>query len=279
MRHVLGYMLLTCFIFSSLSMAQQPQAKIDTQNKFSAAKIEQLLAMDKKERKAHIESLDPKERRGLWAQLKREQSLRNGLATKQGAYQSPTALDPSVVSQMNTARWNERAVGTIAYDRDFPTIGFGGGEWVGNRFNTHTGVNVWANGTVNTVQAVVVPGPAKTNNTAGIMILGPQTGGGGATALATVFSPVSGVIDSIQFTGLSVNYTGSEFFVLLWDAANSYIPVLGNGTTLGQGHHGVVGYAGGAGVNGTFNLGGGMNAFVRATGNIVPVELMNFDVQ
>jgi hypothetical protein len=41
----------------------------------------------------------------------------------------------------------------------------------------------------------------------------------------------------------------------------------------------VVGYTGGTGPNitGTFDFGGTLNAFVRARGNIVPVELMSFD--
>jgi hypothetical protein len=40
-----------------------------------------------------------------------------------------------------------------------------------------------------------------------------------------------------------------------------------------------VGYTGGLGITGTFNLGGNLNALVRASGNIVPVELMWFEIE
>jgi hypothetical protein len=173
-----------------------------------------------------------------------------------------------------------RVVGTIAYDSGFPSTGFGGGNIVGNRFNTHTGVPVLASGTVSTIQAQVAPGTANTTSSAGFVLLGPQTVGGGAMALFSTFTNATGVIDSLTFPGIGVSYPGSSFFVLFGDFASVYIPVFGPGTTQGQGHHGVVGYTGGMGPNitGTSNL-GGLNSFIRATGNIVPVELMEFDVQ
>jgi hypothetical protein len=176
-----------------------------------------------------------------------------------------------------------KSIGTIAYDSDFPSISFGGGALVGNRFDTHTGIPVIASGTVSTVQAVVVQGPAftQTSSNAGIFILGPQTVGGGAPGLFSTFTTASGVLDTVSFAGLGVSYTGSEFFVLLADNAGSYVPVLGTGTTLGQGHHGLVGYTGGSApsITGTFNFGNAFNTLVRATGNIVPVELMSFGVE
>jgi len=127
----------------------------------------------------------------------------------------------------------------------------------------------------------VVPGAAKTASSAGFVMLGPQTGGGAAFAIVSTFTNVSGVIDTVSFTGLGASYTGSSFFVLFGDFASSYIPVLGTGSALGQGHHGAVGYTGGMGPNitGTFDFGGIYNAIIRATGNVVPVELMAFDVE
>lgn len=171
-------------------------------------------------------------------------------------------------------------VGTVIYDSGFPTIGFGGGEYVGNKFDTATGFPMLASGTISTVRAAVVPGPANTNSTAGVLLLGPQTGSGGAAAITTLTTSASGQIDTISFSSLSVNYTGASFFALLFDFASGYIPVAGTGTNLGQGHHAVVGYSGGMfpNITDTFNFGGALNAYVRVSGNIVdpgtvPVEL------
>jgi hypothetical protein len=229
------------------------------------------------ERKARFKAMDPEERRGLWMQLKRTQVERRGLEPKRkGSGMAGHALDGGQKRSMP-----QRAIGTIVYDDGFPSTAFGGGAIVGNRFNTHTGDAVLASGTVSTIQALVVPGPAQTSNSAGFVLLGPQTGGGGAMAIFSSFTTATGVIDTVSFTGIAAGYTGSSFFVLFGDFASSYIPVFGTGSTLAQGHHGLVGYTGGMGPNitGTFNLGGGLNSFIRATGNIVPVELMNFDIE
>lgn len=243
------------------------------------AQVESLLAMPAAERRDHLKSLAPEGRRGLWIALKRAQVERRGAQSKSaGVYSSGGfALDPGVAGSVSMPR----AVGSIRYDSDFPTTGFGGGAIVGNRFDTHTGIPVLASGTVSTVVALVVPGPAQTTSSAGFVLEGPQTGGGGAMAIFSSFTVASGVIDTVSFTGIGASYTGSSFFVLFGDFANSYIPVFGTASTLGQGHHGVVGYTGGMGPNitGTFNFGNALNAFIRASGNIVPVELMKFDVE
>jgi len=279
--------LVFCLMTSSVILAQSAGQKEESpqQNEVAGAKansqadsaehIETLLAMSVKDRKAYIKKLAPSERRGLWLRLNKEKKARKGISRKAGAYQTPFPVDVEPKEE-----WASRGTtGTIAYDSGFPSIGFGGGALVGNRFNTHTAVPVLASGTVNTVHAVVVPGPANTTNSAGFVLLGPQTVGGGATALFSTMTGATGVIDTISFTGLGVNFTASSFFVLLFDNANTFIPVLGTETTLAQGHHGLVGYTGGMGITGTFNLGGNLNAFVRAGGNIVPVELMNFTVE
>jgi hypothetical protein len=238
--------------------------------------IAALRAMSRADRRAELKKLTPEERRGMWMELKREQVAKQGAAHMNYASMTghPVTAVPAALP---------RVIGTIAYDGGFPTTGFGGGALVGNRFNTHTGIPVLASGTVSTIQAVVVPGPAhgSSSSSAGFVMLGPQTTGGGALAVFSSFTNATGVIDTVSFAGLGANYTGSSFFVLFGDFASSYIPVFGTGTTLGQGHHGVVGYTGGMGPNitGTFDFGGALNAFVRATGNIVPVELMTFDVK
>jgi hypothetical protein len=237
-------------------------------------RIADLRAMSRADRHAELKSMTPEERRGLWIQLKKDQATNRGVNPED--YSSMSGFE---VTQ--TPPELNKAMGTIAYDSGFPSTGFGGGALVGNRFDSHTGIPVLTSGTVSTIQALVVPGPAPTGSSAGFVLLGPQTGGGGAFAIFSSFTTASGVIDTVSFTGIGANYTGSSFFVLFGDFASSFIPVFGTATTLGQGHHGVVGYTGGMGPNitGTFDFGGALNAFIRATGNIVPVELMAFDVE
>jgi hypothetical protein len=241
-------------------------------------RIQALIALPAAERRAQLKAMDAEQRRGVWFGLKKALAeSRSGAAQRaSSAYKgggTPATARPAPSGQ--------RAVGTIQYDSGIPSTSFGGGAIVGNRFNTHTGIPVFLSGSVNTVQAVVVPGSANTSSSAGFVLLGPQTGGGGALAIFSTFTAATGATDTLTFTGMAANYTGSSFYVLFGDFANSYIPVFGTGTTLAQGHHAVVGYTGGMGPNitGTFNLGGNLNSFVRAGGNIVPVELMTFSVE
>ena len=247
-------------------------AKLDTQ-------IQVLMGMPAAERRAFLKKLAPEERRGLWMKLKRAGFDEGAEVAK---YEELEGFPVNLGHTFKGKRvMPKAAVGTIAYDSGFPTIGFGGGALVGNRFNTHTGIPACNPGTVSTIQALVVPGPANTTSSAGFVLLGPQTTMGGAMALFSTFTAATGVIDSLTFAGLGVTYTGSSFFVLFGDFATVYVPVLGTGSTLGQGHHGVVGYTGmmGPNITGTFDFGGALNSFIRATGTIVPVELMTFDVE
>jgi len=100
-------------------------------------------------------------------------------------------------------------------------------------------------------------------------------------ALFSSFTTATGVTDTVDFNGLNVNYTGNSFFVLFGDFASSYVPAFGTGTVNSQGHHGMVGYTGGMGPNitSTFDFGGTLNGLVRASGNILPVELIEYDVE
>lgn len=248
-------------------------------NKDFKKQIDELMAMPSKERLVTLKKMDPIERRGLWFQLKKEENARKGVRAKSGAYQNANAIAIDV--QAPGFQNPQEVIGTIRYDDGFATIGFGGGAIVGNRFNSHTGLPMLTSGTVSTIRAVVVPGPANTTSSAGFVLLGPQTGGGGAMAIFSTFGVATGVIDTVSFSGIGASYTGTEFFVLFGDFASSYIPVFGTGTTLAQGHHGVVGYTGGMGPNitGTFNFGGTLNSLIRASGNIVPVELMSFEIE
>lgn len=247
--------------------------------------VKALAAMSGPDRRAAMKKMSPDQRRGVWFQAKRYQAEQRKAKAghfPQGGHDDYKTMSRMSVSEKPGSNWNRaNLVGTIGYDSGFPTIGFGGGAIIGNRFNTHTGIPVFASGTVSTVQALVAPGPANTTSSAGFVLEGPQTGGGGAMALYSTFTVATGVIDSLSFTGIGANYTGSSFFVLFGDFASVYIPVFGTGTTKAQGHHGVVGYTGGMGPNitGTFDFGGALNSYIRATGNIVPVELMNFSVE
>ena len=245
------------------------------------AQIEKLLAMSPEKRRAYLKALAPEERRGLWRQVKQADFARRDV--EKASYKDMEGFPVDAEGWKSAKKVpTKAAVGTITYDSGFPSTAFSPGSpsLLGNRFNTHTGIPVCNPGTVSTVQALVVPGPANTTPSAGFVILGPQTTMGGAMALFSTFTTATGVIDSVTFAGLGATYTGSEFFVLFGDFANSYVPVLGSGSTLGQGHHGLVGYTGGMfpDITGTFNLGGFRNSFIRATGVIVPVELMTFEV-
>lgn len=258
-----------------------PDASAKVGSKATDPRIAELLAMSPAERRETLRNLPREERRGLWF------AVQQALVANRGGAPAPAAgsgrydgtgfpLDLGKAKKVP-----KKIIGTITYDSGFPTIGFGGGAIIGNHFNTHTGIPVLASGTVSTIRALVVPGPANTTSSAGFVLEGPQTVGGGAFAIFSTFTVATGVIDSLTFSGIGASYTGSSFFVLFGDFASVYIPVYGTGTTLAQGHHGVVGYTGGMGPNitSTFDFGGALNSFIRTRGNIVPVELMTFDVE
>lgn len=241
--------------------------------------VEELLLLSREERRAVLESLDPDDRLGLWMQVKQAE---HG--------DSEPAEFPLVGFPLDVGGWKvdgkprtKAVVGTITYDSGLPNVAFAPGapSLPGNRFNTHTGLPVCNPGTVSTVQALVVPGPgAGSMASAGFVLLGPQTGGGAAMALFSTFGPATGLIDSVTFAGMGATYTGSEFFVLFGAFSSSFVPAFGPGTNLGQGHHGVIGNTGAMGPNITTTsaFGTPLNGFIRATGTIVPVELMTFEV-
>lgn len=243
-------------------------------------RIEELRAMSKEDRHAALRAMAPDERRGLWFALKKAEQSES--LVEPGFYRNAIAQGTSGRPGGSGESRNNRAPGTIQYDDGVGSTTFGGGAIIGNRFDTHTGgVNLTASGTVDTIIGVVVEGPAFANASAGFVITGPQTGGGGAMAIFSAFTTgITGTTDTVSFSGLNVNYPGSSFFVLFGDFASSYVPAFGSGTANGQGHHGVVGYTGGMGPNitGTFDFGGALNGLVRATGNILPVELMDYGV-
>lgn len=240
------------------------------------ARVPGLVALSPEERRTALRAMSKEDRKSIWFELKRALAAANrGQAPAvKGHDVQPKATAPRTPSS-NLGP----TLGTIQYDSGAITTSFNIGAIVGNRFSTHTGAPVLNPGTVTEVQAVVVQGSAFTTSSAGFVILGPQTSMGGAFAIDSTFTAADGgTTDTVTFTGLAATYTQS-FYVLFGDFNNSYVPAFGPGTVNGQGHHGVIGITGGMGPNITATSAQStLNAFVRATGQVLPVELMSFDV-
>lgn len=271
MRWKLG---VVCGLCVSAAFAQTGGGQVPA---VSETEVNRLAALAPAERRAALKAMDPAERRGLWFAVMAKVRADRGIeapgrgnyraATPDGAPAAKSAASPD-------AALGGSQIGQIQYDSGPFTISFGGGAIIGNRFDTVAG-RALQNGNVTGVQAVVIPGPANTTSSAGFVLLGPQTGGGGAMALFSSFTVAAGATDTVDFTGFSENFSGS-YFVLFGDFSNSYVPVFGAGTTLGQGRHGMVGYTGGMGPNitSTFDFGGQFNSFIRSSATILPVELL-----
>jgi len=245
------------------------------------SRVSELQGMSRAERKAAIQAMTPDERRGVWFAVKQaDRAEKRATEPTEGFYRQAMYDTPGSAARRPAPA--TRAVGTITYDDNIGATTFGGGAIIGNRFDTHTGVPVLASGTVETVQAVVVQGPAFSSDSAGFVLEGPQTGGGGAMAIFSTFTNgLTATTETVTFAGIGASYTGSSFFVLFGDFASLYVPAFGTGSVNGQGHHGVVGYTGGMGPNitSTFDFGGTLNSLVRASGNILPVELIEYGIE
>lgn len=258
--------------------------EFETSKKAWAVSDEEKKAMSSAERKALYQSLwtlrtrfvEQVENAGfVFAEAEKKELRSEVLAGMSEAAPAEEKAEPEESPQ--------EAVGTIIYDSGMFTTSFGSGTIIGNRFNTALGQPILANGTIETISAVVVPGPSQNDSSAGFVIEGPQTVGGGAQALFSSFTNAAGTVDTVVFNNLGVNYVGNSFYVLFGDFATSYVPAFGPSTRDGQGHHGVRGYTGGMGPNITNTAPiVGLNAFIRASGNIVnpiPVELLKFEVK
>lgn len=261
------------------------QAGVSSAQSSLQAKVQTLVKMSPQARHAALKAMTKQERRSLWFELKRE--LRASKELKpvtrgSGAYDAPHRImrAKGAPEHLKVAPKAAGSLGTIKYDDGSGNTTFGGGAIIGNRFNTAVGNPVATSGTISTVVGVVAPGKSQSQSSAGFVIEGPQTASGGAFAIFSTFTGGLTQTTTVTYAGLGVNYTGSSFMVLFGDFASSYDPVFDTGTTQGQGHHGIVGYTGGQGPNitGTFDFGGTLNALVRVTGNVLPVELMSFDV-
>ncbi|AKS41529.1 hypothetical protein [Wenzhouxiangella marina] len=269
MRWKLG---VVCGMLMSVAFAQNDTGGGTS---FTDAEVERLAALAPAERRAELQAMDPAQRRGLWfAVMSEVRANRNAQQLVPGSYRAATPEGAAPAERTAAAGRGVAQSGLIQYDSGPTTITFGGGAIIGNRFDTVAGRAI-DSATLTAIQAVVVPGPANTTSSAGFVLLGPQTGGGGAMALFSSFTLASGATDTLDFVGLN-NPTGGSFYVLFGDFASVYVPAFGPGTTMGQGRHGVVGYTGGMGPNitSTFDFGGQFNSLVRASGTILPVELL-----
>lgn len=171
--------------------------------------------------------------------------------------------------------------GIVVYDPGAPADSVlgqqGPSATVGNRFSSRNG-NPLSPGSFYFASAYM----ANATLGGGLFVLwGPPTGGGGAPAIASF---TIGTIAPTGTFGVTVTpiFVGSDFLAGVY--VNSGQPSRGqvglrSASTNGQGFHGMqISFGGGAGAN--YASLGGQNAMVRAAGTfIVPVELMEFDVE
>lgn len=171
--------------------------------------------------------------------------------------------------------------GIVTYDPGAPADAFSGQQGpsvtVGNRFSSKNG------GPLSTGSAYFASFYMANNTLGGglFVLWGPPTGGGGAPALGSFSVPTvtNNTFNGVSFTPVNV---GPDFLAGMY--LNSGQPSRGqiglrSASTNGQGFHGMqISFGGGSGAG--YGSLGGQNAMLRAVGTfIIPVELMEFDVQ
>mgnify|MGYP007073190870 CR=1 FL=1 len=170
-------------------------------------------------------------------------------------------------------------VGTVQYEPGAPADVLQTGtanEIIGNLFNSASGSSLQA-GTL--TAASFYPG-ALTGAYAIVSAFGAPTGGGNVPGLAIYY--VSGAAP-FTFNSFGMNLGVGATFVLgqyigLFDGPDQ--AALRSASYNGQGFHGAQLNFISAGLATGFTLLPGQNAMMRATGDIlIPVELMNFDVE
>ncbi len=161
-------------------------------------------------------------------------------------------------------------VGTITYDDGVVTAVPSMSSFsYGNQFDTQNGAPVFASGTITQGSFFMI------------------TAAGSDAVFWSVFGPVVGTAAPV-ITSLSVpsnggafntvtgswSYTGPSFLAGVWYIGGDTVG-LGSGTAGGQGDHGMV-------INDLLGTGfqtlQGLNALVRTTGTIIPVELQSFSI-
>ena len=222
---------------------------------------------------------------GLAFSLQAENQIDPQKAAYMEAHPESSAVTGPVVRQLDEPvqtqhRKGSRAIGSIAYDDGVVTALPGvTSHCFGNRFNTFTGSPVMANGMLTEMSVFVASGAG----TDGIFVslYGPvNTTAGTAPFVGDEFVTLtagSGTWNAINLTGFTTpwSYSGPSFLAGVWYIAGDSVG-LGTGTTNGQGHHGMM-------INDIVGTGytelSGLNALVRVTGDIVPVELMHFTIE
>jgi hypothetical protein len=149
---------------------------------------------------------------------------------------------------------------------------------VGNRFNSQLGQPLLATGMVSALTvfpAASLPGT--------VSILGPPNSMGTAMALDIFLakSLMAGAFNQITFPAVTV---GPDFIGVFLGFFNESTPegLLGMSdmATMGQGYHAVDGfYNAGSGYHTTLAPIANRNAMIRARGNPLPVELMDFRIK
>jgi len=167
-----------------------------------------------------------------------------------------------------------RAMGTITYDDGTYNSAPGVTSYCyGNQFNTWSGNPVMANGVVTALDFFMV----QASGNVYLSVYGPVSGTT-APQLTSVSVPLTagpGQWNHHTFAS-PLSYVGSSFLAGVWYIAGEYVG-LNTGTVAGQGHHGMWINDGNPGSG--FATLSGVNGMVRASGDVLPVELMNFTIQ
>ena len=216
---------------------------------------------------------------GLTSTLMAERPIPAEKASQMAASPEAAATTGPAVRQLEqpvqtASPKNGRAMGTITYDDGVATAAPAiGSLCYGNQFNTWSGNPAMASGSVTAVDFYI----ATVSGTAAfVSVLGGPGGGTTAPVLTSVnvTGVVSGAWNTVVF-GSPLAYTGSSFLAGVWYGGGD-VPALGSGSVAGQGFHGMA-------INDIVGTGfatlPGLNGLVRASGDVLPVELMTFTVQ
>ncbi len=190
-------------------------------------------------------------------------------------------LDPGRSPGKSVPSETPSGAGIVIYDPGAPADSLlgqtGPSATIGNRFSSRNG-NPLSPGSAYFLSFYL----ANASLGGGLAVLwGPPTGGGGAPLIASF---QVGTIPSTGTNGISFTpiFVGSDFLAGIY--LNSGQPSRGqmglrSASTNGQGFHGMqISFGGGVGAN--YASLAGQNAMMRAAGTfIVPVELMEFDIQ
>ncbi len=207
---------------------------------------------------------------------------------KEGPDNPPAVVSGPLVKQLDEPRQTDApardtkygVLGTIQYDNGAVTaVPMVSSNCFGNQFNTHTGLPMPGPSPAGSLTKITFYMVSVAPPNAFVSVFGPVTTTGPGTAAPFILSQlatgvVAGAFNTHTFA-TPIAVSGASFLAGVWYFGSDVVG-LGTGTTNGQGHHGMM-------INDIVGTGfatlPGLNALVRTSGTIVPVELMNFDVQ